>query len=489
MNNPMRPCLDSLPTIRLADKPLLLLLLTALVLLPACTPGTPSQNWPQFRGGDANPVGDNPELPTTWSTTENVEWVTDIPGVGWSSPIVWDGKVLVTTATSDKAMKQPSLGVDFSNDYVAELMEQGKSQEEVMQLVMGRDGEMPDEVSLKYHLICLELESGEVLWQKEYHDGPPAVGRHRKNSYTSETPVTDGTAIYVYAGFLGLYAFDFDGNQLWKTPLEPHKVYLDFGTGASPALHGDKLFVLSDNEEESFIAAFDKNTGKELWRTPRKELSRQRRSAWATPFIWENELRTEVVTNGPGWLISYDLEGNELWRMSRMAVSAIQSPFAWEGMLYVTSGAGGRSKPMVAIRPGGSGDITPPEDEISNEHVAWYNRTGGGTYLPTPVIYEGGLYIVSDKGIFSRLDPKTGEETYKSRIHETAVNFTSSPWAYNGMIFCVNEEGNTYVIKAGEEFELLGINALNEFVLATPAIVDDRLLLRTQSKLYSIRSD
>jgi len=456
----------------------------------AATASSPApENWPQFRGPGAVPVSDNPNLPSSWSTTENVEWVAEIPGMGWSSPIVWDGTVFLTAAMSDQPMKQPSLGVDFSNDYVAELQQQGITGEELMRRVTASENELPDEITLQYVLYALDLESGELRWQTPFFDGPPPVGRHRKNSYTSETPVTDGDAVYVYVAFLGLYAFDFDGNQLWHTPLQPHQVYLDFGGGASPALYGDRLFILNDNQEESFIAAFDKHTGEQLWYNRREGLGNQMlSSAWSTPFVWDNELRTEVVTVGPGWVISYDLDGNELWRMSRMALMSIQSPFAWNGLLYVTSGqAGEQVKPIAAIRPGASGDITPEEGDDAGEYVAWYNRLAGGTYLPTPVIYDGGLYVLGDNGIFARYDPLTGERQYRSRIHQQARNFTASPWAYDGKIFVLNEEGDTFVIKAGEEFEFLGINSLDEFSMATPAIVGDRLLIRTQSKLYSIR--
>jgi dipeptidyl aminopeptidase/acylaminoacyl peptidase len=210
----------------------------------------PQGAWPQFRGPSGMPVGDHPGLPASWSTAENVEWVTEIPGLGWSSPVVWGNKVFVTSTTSDKAMKQPSLGVDFSNDYFAELMKQGKTEEEVIKALTARDSELPRELTPAYHLYCVDLESGRVLWTNNFHEGPPPVGRHRKNSYASETPVTDGQAVYVYVAFLGLYAFDFEGRQLWHTPLEAHQVYLDFGGGASPALHGDRLLILNDNEED-----------------------------------------------------------------------------------------------------------------------------------------------------------------------------------------------------------------------------------------------
>ena len=186
--------------------------------------------------------------------------------------------------------------------------------------------------------------------------------------------------------------------------------------------------------------------------------------------------------------ISYGLDGSELWRIKRMGGVAIQSPFAWDDVLFVTSGTpGDDNKPIVAIRAGGSGDITPPESENKNKHVVWYERLAGGTYLPTPVIYKNALYVLSDKGIFSRHKVETGERVFRSRIAPEATAFTASPWAYNGKVFLLSEEGNTYVIEAGEEYRLVGVNSLDEFALATPAIVGDRLLIRTRSHLYSIR--
>lgn len=205
--------------------------------------------------------------------------------------------------------------------------------------------------------------------------------------------------------------------------------------------------------------------------------------------MWENDLRTEVVTLGPGVVTSYGLDGTELWTMKRMHGVAIQSPFAWDGLLYVTSGSsGGENKPIAAIRPGGSGDITPPERVNKNEHVVWYNRLAGGTYLPTPLIYDDALYVLTEKGIFARYDTKTGERVYRSRVAPGAAAFTSSPWAYNGKIFVMGETGETYVIEAGKEYRLLGVNALEDFAMASPAIVGDRLLIRTQKHLYSIRN-
>lgn len=452
------------------------------------TPEEPTANWPRFRGPSSNPVADHPNLPLTWSQTENVEWAADLAGVGWSSPVVWGRRVFLTSATSDKPMKQPRTGVDFSNEYIAELRKKGLSPEEVNRQLYLRDREMPDEIVIRLMLYCHDLETGKKLWEREMYQGRPARGRHSKNSFASETPITDGQRVYVYLTDYGLYAYDLDGTPAWTTPLTPHESTRDWGTGASPALHNDRLFILNDNEEESFVAAFDTRTGKEVWRTPRT-VQPARKTGWSTPFVWQNRTRTELVTLGPGVAISYGLDGRELWRMNRMGGVAIQSPFAWNDLLFVTSGAGGDdNRPVVAVRAGGSGDITPPATETGNEHVAWFDRRAGGTYLPTPVIYDSAMYVLNDKGIFSRYNAQTGERSYQSRVAPGAAAFTASPWAYNGHVFALSEEGDTFVIEAGDQYRLARVNALNDFSMATPAIVGDRLLIRTQHRLYSIRN-
>lgn len=442
--------------------------------------------WPQFRGPNSNPVATNARLAERWSKTENVEWSQEIPGRGWSSPIVTGGKVYLTTVTTDGKSKPPQAGADYSNEYVAELQKQGLSMQEIGKRVTERDIELPHEVTLHYFLYCLNLKTGKVEWTKEFHTGRPPGGRHRKNSFVSETPVTDGKFIYVYVANLGLWAFDLKGKPAWTTALDPNPIYLDLGGGSSPALAGNMLIVLSDNQKQQYIAAFDKKNGKQLWRTDRDlggNAPPRQRSGWSTPFVWSNSVRTEIVTLGPTEAVSYDLNGKELWRMKGMAVSPVPTPFAYDGLLYLNGGSG---RPFFAMRPGASGDVSLKEGETSNEYVVW-SQPRGGTYLPSSVAYQGSVYTLTHTGILNRFDAKTGKEIYKSRIDPAATNFTTSPWAYNGKLFCLSEEGQTFVIDTGEQFQLSHVNELDDMAQASPAIVGERLLIRTEHRLYSIR--
>ncbi len=444
-----------------------------------------ASDWPKFRGPDAHPVGASPRLPSTWSPRDNVEWKVEIPGRGWSSPVVVGNRVFITTVTTDGVSKRPQLGTDFSNDYIAELEKQGLSEDEVIARLNARDIELPDEVSLHYFLYCFDLTTGRVQWKQEFHSGRPPGGRHRKNSFVSETPVSDGRSVFVYVANLGLYAFSLDGTARWKTPLESRPIYLDFGTGGSPALRGNMLVIVSDNEQQQFIAAFDTRTGKELWRTPRDLFVKAdpRKSGWSSPLVWTHAARSEIVAVGPGTAVSYDLSGRELWRLSGMSAAPIPSPFVYDGLLYIDGGAGGG---LFAIRAGAAGDISLRGDQTSNDFIVW-SVERGGTYLPTPLAYKGGIYKLSEKGVLTRFDAKTGKVSYRSRLGREAGAFTSSPWAYNDRIYCLSEEGQTFVVAAGETFTLLHVNELGEMAQATPAIVGERLLVRTESALYSMR--
>ncbi len=453
-----------------------------------------SETWPQFRGQQFNPVVDNSRLPEKWSTTENVEWSTEVPGRGWSSPIVVDGKIFVTAVVTDGESKLPQTGTDYSNEYVDELTKQGLSEEEVNQKVMDRDFELPDQVSLHYWLYCFDLNSGAEIWKQEFHSGKPPGGRHRKNSFSSESPVTDGKLVYVYITNLGLYAYDLAGKSVWSKPLDTYPVYMEFGTGSSPVLCDDKLIIVNDNEKSSFVAAFDKSSGAQLWRTervtPADHPAGMPKSGWATPYIWRTTIadkpHTEIVTAGPGQAISYDLEGQELWRLTGITAVPAASSFAIDGVLYLN---GGRGKPFYAIRSGATGELAVKPGADPNEFVLWTSPLTG-TYIPTPVAYHGGLYILSDNGIITKVDLKTGEKKFKSRVAAVGTagaDFTTSPWAYNGKVFCHSEQGDTYVFAAGDESKLLHVNSLDDLTLASPAIVGDRVLLRTEKRLYSIR--
>jgi outer membrane protein assembly factor BamB len=477
-------CSEAKSTHNVIKVSLLRIGLVSALFLVSPTGRAQDMTWPQFRGANSNPVGAHVRLAERWSNTENVEWSQEIPGRGWSSPIVTGGKVYITTVATDGKSKSPQIGTEYSNEYAAELMKQGLPREEVTRRVTERDKELPHEVMLHYFVYCLNLKSGKVEWKREFHTGHPPGGRHRKNSFVSESPVTDSARVYVYVANLGLWAFDVKGKLAWTTQLEANPIYNNFGTGSSPALAGNLVVIVSDNEKQQYIAAFDKKTGKQVWRTNRELAQGQpARSGWATPFVWRHALRSEIVAVGPREVISYDLAGKELWRMSGMALAPIPTPFAYEGLLYVN---GGRGRPLFAIRPGATGDISLGKDQTSNEYVVW-SQARGGTYLPSALAYQGAVYTLTENGILNRYDAKTGQQTYKMRIDPTATAFTTSPWAYNGKLFALSEEGQTFVMGTGEDFKLLHVNALDDFTLASPALVGERLLIRTEHRLYSIR--
>ena len=452
-----------------------------------CSLGADNADWPGFRGPLSNPSATDARLPDKWSKTLNVEWSAAVPGLGWSSPIAAGKNIFVTTVTTDGTAKQPQVGSSYSNDYIAELTKQGLKEKELLDRLNARDFEFPNEVTVHYFLYSIGLNTGKVNWKREFHVGHPPGGRHRKNSFCSETPVTDGKRVYVYINNLGLFAYDFSGNKVWNTPLENFPTILDFGTASSPALVNNLVIVVNDNEKQQFIAAFDKNTGKQVWHVDRKihVEGSDRQTGWSSPYIWKTGERTEIVTIGPGIAISYDLDGKELWRLGGMGPMPIPSPFAHDGLLYLNGGAG---KPVAAIKPGAAGDLTTVATDGAklNDFLAWL-QPKAGTYLPTELAYEGGLYVLGHTGILTRYDAKTGIQSFKARVGEGG-EFTTSPWAYHGKVFCMDEEGKTYVVRAGDKFELLDTNALGEMALATPAMIGDRLIVRTLNHLYSIRN-
>ena len=416
-----------------------------------------ADDWPRFRGGSAGVAADDPALPDTWSPTENVVWKADIPGLGWSSPVVWGDHVFLTSVVNTAQQEPPRPGF-YLGDWPA------------------------SSAPHQWTVYDIDFQTGKVRWQRVVSSAPPGRAKHLKNSYASETPVTDGERVYFYFGNAGLFVFDLDGKPVWSKPIGPLKTRNNWGTAASPVVHGDRVYVLNDNDEQSFLAAFDKRTGADIWRVNRVEGTN-----WSTPFVWENERRTEIVTSGSDRVRSYDLSGKLLWEFSGMSSISIPTPFDRNGLLYLASGYIADSlRPAYAIRPGASGDISLKPDQTANDFIVWSARTGA-PYNPTPLVYGDYYYTLFDRGFMTNQDAKTGKEIYgRQRITADASGFTASPWGYNGKIFAMSEDGDTYVMRAGTSFEVLGKNSLNEMTLATPAVAHGSLLVRTASKLYRI---
>jgi outer membrane protein assembly factor BamB len=439
------------------------------LVLGLSTVSAADENWPQFRGLKSGVAADDAALPDTWSTTQNVAWKTAIPGRGWSSPVVWGDHVFVTTAINQNGADEQLKSIP---SYTPRSFGGPMS---------GRDiGGSPD--PHRWVLFDFDFATGKVRWERTIRTAAPADTKHQKNSFASETPITDGERVYAYFGNFGLFAFDMNGTPLWSKPIGPFKVRNGWWHASSPALHGSRIYVVNDNDDGSFIAAFDKRTGEELWRIPRDEGSN-----WTTPFVWENRERTEIVTAGTQRVRSYDVNGTLLWTLTGMASIAIPTPVAGQGLLFITSGyPADQLRPVYAIRPGASGDVSLKNGEAANAFVSWSSPTLG-PYNPSPLVYGGYYYTLFDRGLFSCHDAKTGKEIYgRQRIASDAGGFTASPWAYNGRIFALSEDGATYVLQAGPEFKVLGRNLLDEMTLASPAIAHGSLIIRTASKLYRI---
>ncbi len=420
-------------------------------------------HWPQFRGADARGIGESDRLPIVWGPGTNISWTADIPGRGWSSPIVWGTNVFVTTAVSEGPEEAPKKGLYFGGERAA--------------------------TKNRHHwlALCLDRDSGAVRWSTELKAEEPPGSIHVKNTYASETPVTDGEHLYALFGQVGLYCLDFKGRVIWKQEFVAPKTAHGWGTSTSPVLHGDRIYRVADTEEKSFLVAYDKHSGEEVWRVDRDE-----RTNYATPFVWVNPLRTELIISGSHQVRSYDLAGNVLWHFKGMSSLAIPTPFQADGLLYLAAGYVGDqwtpNKPVYALRPGASGDLTLPEGTNESRFIAWM-QPNASSYNPSLLVYKGRLFVLWDFGFLNCRDARTGREVYgKQRIKtDGTAGFTASPWAYRGRIFCLSEDGDTYVMDAGDTYRVERVNALGELCLATPAIVGDRLLIRSLSHLYCIR--
>ena len=440
--------------------PLAAVIAAAAFAAASTSPAAAEDRWPQFRGPGALGVSQQSGLPERWSATENVAWVADVDGLGWSSPIVWEGTVLLTSVVSAGEVEAPRGGLYLG----------------------GERGAPTDEH--RWIVQAFDALTGAVRWEREVHRGVPGGPRHLKNTYASETPVTDGERVYAYFGGVGLFCLSFDGRLLWSRPFEPVRTRAGWGAAASPVLHGDRIYVVNDNDEQSYLVAMSKETGAELWRVDRDEGTN-----WSTPYVWESAGRTEIVTTGTGKVRSYDLDGDLLWELSGMSSIVTPTPFSRFGLLYLGSGyIGDRRRPVYAVRPGARGDLTAPGDGPLPESVAWH-LPQAGSYNTSPIVYGDYYYTLLDRGYLTCHDARTGEQVYGRRRIRVGAAFTASPWAYGGRIFALSEDGDTYVIRAGPEFEVLGVNPLGEFAMATPAIAHRSLFIRTASRLYRIADE
>jgi outer membrane protein assembly factor BamB len=470
--------------------------LCASLVVLALAAASASEHWPQFRGLHAGVAPDDPALPDTWSATENVRWKIDVPGIAWSSPIVWDDYIFITSVMSGE--KRPEPGQDVIDD-VKTVSYKG-----------GINSAKPLNSPYHFMLYAIDFKTGKIRWERELHTGVPLDPKHPKNSYASETPVTDGQRVYVYIGGIALFAVDFHGKLLWTRPIRLPAVSADvtttknpstgnpretlapgflsgFGWGASPVLYKDRIFIKADHEARQwYVAAFDTRNGEEVWRV--SQAKPVTAYGWSTPFIWQNDLRAELITAGDLSVRSYNpLDGRLLWELKGLSINSTPTPFAANGLLYAASGYPGDTlRPVYAIRPGASGDISLKEGETSNQYIAWYNRTLA-PYMASSLVYGDYHYSLFVTGFLLCNNAKTGERMYgRQRISMEATDFTSSPWAYNGKIFALAEEGDTYVIEAGPAFKVVGKNSLGEMVLATPAVVRGSLIVRTVSSLWRI---
>lgn len=419
--------------------------------------------WPSFRGLQASGVMDNSNIPTEWNVEGNlnVSWKTPIPGLAHSSPIIWDDKIFVTTAISS-------------------------NENEILKVGLYGSGNSAEDTTVhQFKVYCLDKNSGEIVWERLAHEGVPKTKRHTKATQANCTPATDGKYLIAFFASEGLFCYNLEGELLWSKDLGklqtgPRRdINLDWGFSSSPVIYKDRVVVQCDFSGDSFLATFDLETGKEIWRMPRDEFA-----TWSSPTVIEVNGSPQIIVNGFDHIGSYDFEtGEEIWWMHGGGDNPVPTPVFSNGLIYINSGHG-KMKPIYAIKPEAKGNITLEEGESSNEFIVW-NIMKGGAYLTTNLVYGEYIYNIKNNGLLSCFNALTGELMYKEPL-KPGGGISASGVASDGRVFFTSELGDVFVIKAGAEYELLAKNPLGEICMATPAIVEDGIYFRTQSHLLKI---
>ena len=435
--------------------PCLLLFLTMSGLAAA------GEVWPQFRGPAASGLGTGAPTPVKWNveTGENILWKTPIPGLAHSAPIIWKDRIYVTTVVSPE---EAELKIGLYGDI--------------------RSAE--DKGIHEWRLIAVERSTGKVLFNKPGHQAAPRSQRHTKATQCNSTPATNGEYIVAYFGSEGMFCFDMEGELVWKKDLGAMDAgYFEvptaqWGFASSPVIHQDKVVVQCDVQKDSFLAVFDLATGKEIWRTARKDVP-----TWSTPTIAEWEGKTQILINGWHHTGGYDFEtGKEIWKLKGGGDIPVPTPVVGKGMAYFTS-AHGIYRPMRAVRLSAKGDITPPDIKDASEAIAWVHPRRGN-YMQTPILIGDRLYACDDRGALTCFDAADGRILYSQRL--PGNGFTASPVSDGRHLYVICEYGEIWVVKVGDAYEEVSINEMGDNCLATPAIADGKLYFRTQRSLVAI---
>ena len=423
---------------------------------------TAPAQWAQWRGPAHNGVARG-DAPTTWSDKQNIRWQARLPGRGHSTPVIWGNRIFLTTAVpaSPEALNAIPATAPPTPGSGGRGMPGG-----------GVGG------GIEHQLIvmCLDRKTGKVLWQHSPKTAAPHEGYHRMyGSFASNSPVTDGKNVWAFFGSRGLYCYDLNGKLVWQKDFGVQmKMRLQFGEGGAPVLADDRLVLLFDHDAGSFIVAVDKTSGKELWRTARDEIS-----TWTTPLILEHNGSKQVVVSATRKVRSYDLmTGKQLWECAGLGVNVIPQPVYQDGVVYVMSGY--VNPKLMAIKLGKEGDLT------GTDAVLW-TQTKGLSYTASPVFHDGKFYAVTDNGLVSCFDAKTGTPYYQQQRLPKPYNLKASPVAANGKLYVPTEDGDVVVVKLGEKYEVVATNSMpDQLFIASPIVLDGEMFLRSQNTLYCI---